>query len=125
AFVMAEFLGTSYLTVATFAILPAVLYYVAVFMAVHFEAKRIGLRGLPKPDLPRAGAVLKESGHLFIPLFVIVSVLLAGYSTALSALVGIVSVVPTTWLRASTRRTFTFGAIVEALESGARNTVMV
>ncbi len=125
AFVMAEFLGVSYLTVAGFAILPAVLYYVAVFMAVHFEAKRIGLVGLPKADLPRLKEVLLERGHLFLPLVVIVAVLLSGRSAALSALCGIASVIPTTWLRASTRRTFTFKAIIEALESGARNTLVV
>ncbi len=125
AFVMAEFLGVSYLTVAGFALLPAVLYYVAVFMAVHFEAKRIGLVGLPKADLPRLKEVLLERGHLFLPLVVIVVVLLAGRSAAFSALCGIGSVIPTTWLRASTRRTFNFKTIVEALESGARNTLVV
>lgn len=125
AFVMAEFLGVSYLTVAGFAILPAVLYYLAVFMAVHFEARRIGLVGLPKADLPRLREVMVERGHLFLPLVVIVVVLLAGYSAAFSALCGIGSVIPTTWLRASTRKTFTPGAIVEALESGARNTLVV
>ncbi len=125
AFVMAEFLGVSYLTVASFALLPAILYYVAVFMAVHFEAKRIGLVGVPKADLPRLKGVLVERGHLFLPLVVIVAVLLAGRSAAFSALCGIFSVVPTTWLRASTRHTFTWRAIGEALESGARNTVVV
>ncbi len=125
AFVMAEFLGVSYLTVASFALLPAVLYYVAVFMAVHFEAKRIGLVGVPKADLPRLRTVLVERGHLFLPLVVIVAVLLAGRSAAFSALCGIASVIPTTWLRASTRRTFGWRAVVEALESGARNTVVV
>lgn len=125
AFVMAEFLGVSYLTVAAFALLPALLYYVAVFMAVHFEAKRIGLVGLPKADLPRLREVIVERGHLFLPLIVIVVVLLAGYSAAFSALCGIGSVIPTTWLRASTRKTFTVGAIIEALESGARNTLVV
>jgi TRAP transporter 4TM/12TM fusion protein len=125
AFVMAEFLGVSYLTVAGFAILPAVLYYLAVFMAVHFEARRIGLVGLPKADLPRLREVMVERGHLFLPLVVIVVVLLAGYSAAFSALCGIGSVIPTTWLRASTRKTFTLQAIVEALESGARNTLVV
>lgn len=125
AFVMAEFLGVSYLTVAAFALLPALLYYVAVFMAVHFEAKRIGLVGLPKADLPRLREVIVERGHLFLPLVVIVVVLLAGYSAAFSALCGIGSVIPTTWLRASTRKTFTVGAIIEALESGARNTLVV
>ena len=56
---------------------------------------------------------------------VIVVVLLAGYSAAFSALCGIGSVIPTTWLRASTRKTFTLRAIIEALESGARNTLVV
>jgi TRAP transporter 4TM/12TM fusion protein len=125
AFVMAEFLGVSYLTVAGFAVLPAVLYYLAVFMAVHFEARRIGLRGLPKADLPRIRQVLTERGHLFLPLGVIIAVLLSGRSAAFAALCGIGSVIPTTWLRASTRGTFTLRAIVEALESGARNTVVV
>ena len=125
AFVMAEFLGVSYLTVAGFALLPAILYYVAVFMAVHFEAKRIGLVGVPKADLPALKGVLVERGHLFLPLVVIVAVLLSGKSAAFSALCGIASVVPTTWLRASTRGTFGWRAVVEALESGARNTVIV
>ncbi|MBK5206796.1 MAG: TRAP transporter permease, partial [Polaromonas sp.] len=125
AFVMAEFLGVSYLTVAMFAILPAVLYYVAVFMAVHFEAKHLGLRGLPKADLPRLGHVLRERGHLFLPLVVIIVALLAGYSAAFAALTGIGSVIPTTWMRASTRKTFTLTAIIETLEAGARNTVVV
>ncbi|MBE0547887.1 MAG: TRAP transporter permease [Rubrivivax sp.] len=125
AFVMAEFLGVSYLKVAMFALLPALLYYVAVFMAVHFEAKRIGLVGVPKADLPRLKEVLLERGHLFLPLVVIIAVLLTGRSAAFSALCGIASVIPTTWLRPSTRGTFTFTAIVEALEAGARNTLVV
>jgi TRAP transporter 4TM/12TM fusion protein len=125
AFVMAEFLGVSYLAVAAFAILPALLYYVAVFMAVHFEARRTGLVGLPRPDLPRMREVLSERGHLFLPLAVIVGVLLYGYSASFAALSGIASVIPTTWLRASTRRTFTPSAIIDALEAGARNTLVV
>ncbi|MEY3872045.1 MAG: hypothetical protein RLZZ296_1040 [Pseudomonadota bacterium] len=125
AFVMAEFLGVSYLTVAAFALLPALLYYVAVFMAVHFEAKRTGLVGVPKADLPRLRQVMSERGHLFLPLIVIIAVLLTGRSAAFSALCGIVSVIPTTWLRASTRATFTVRAVIEALEAGARNTLVV
>ncbi len=125
AFVMAEFLGTSYLTVAAFALLPALLYYVAVFMAVHFEARRVGLVGLPRADLPRLKEALLDRGHLFLPLAVIIWVLLSGYSAAFAAICGIASVVPTTWLRASTRRTFTPIAIIEALEAGARNTIVV
>lgn len=125
AFVMAEFLGVSYLTVAAFAIFPALLYYLAVFMAVHFEANRIGLKGLPKPDLPRMKQVLNERGHLFLPLIIIIVVLLLGYSAAFAALCGIGAVIPTTWLRASTRRTFTLPMIIDTLAEGAKNTVVV
>src|ERR687896_368023 len=67
AFVMAEFLAVSYGQVVIWAILPAVLYYVACFSAVHFEAKRRGLVGLPRSELPRLGAVIRERGHLFLP----------------------------------------------------------
>jgi len=125
AFVMAEFLGVSYLKVAAYALLPALLYYLAVFMAVHFEARRLGLKGLPRADLPRLGQVLRERGHLFLPLVVIMAVLLSGRSAAFAALVGTLSVIPTTWLRASTRGVFTWRVVIEALESGARNTLVV
>jgi TRAP transporter 4TM/12TM fusion protein len=125
AFVMAEFLGVSYLHVATAAALPAVLYYLAVFMAVHFEAKRTGLEGLPRADLPRLGEVLKERGHLFLPLVVIIWVLVDGYSAQFAALCGIVSVIPTALLRKSTRAGITVGSVVEGLIAGARNTVAV
>jgi TRAP transporter 4TM/12TM fusion protein len=125
AFVMAEFMGVSYLHVATAAALPAVLYFIAVFMAVHFEAKRTGLEGLPRADLPRLGLVLKERGHLFLPLIIIIWVLVAGYSAQFAALCGIVSVVPSALLRKSTRAGITVRIVVEGLIAGARNTVTV
>ena len=62
---------------------------------------------------------------MLLPLVVIVAVLLAGRSAAFPALCGMASVIPTTWLRASTWRTFTWRAIVEALEAGARNTLVL
>ncbi len=55
AFVMAEYLAVSYFQVAVWALIPALLYYVALFFAVHFEAKRVGLVGVPRPELPRLG----------------------------------------------------------------------
>ncbi len=125
AFVMAEFLGVSYLTVAAYALIPAVLYFLAVFLAVHFEAKRTGMKGLPKADLPRLGLVLKEQGHLFLPLVVIVGALVAGYSAPFSALCGIASVLVAAGLRKSTRHYLTPLNIIEGLVSGARNTVSV
>lgn len=125
AFVMAEFLGISYLQVAAFALGPAILYYVALFMAVHFEAKRTGMVGLPRSELPRLSTVLWERGHLFLPLIIIIGTLLSGYSAPLSALAGIVSVVPTALLRKSTRKDITLATIPEALIIGAQNAVPV
>lgn len=125
AFVMAEFMGVSYLTVASYALIPALLYYVAVFAAVHFEAKRTGMKGLPREELPRLGEVLWERGHLFLPLFVIVGVLLWGYSAPYAALIGIMSVVPTALLRKSTRGEINLRMIVDSLEAGAIGAVVV
>lgn len=125
AFVMAEFLGISYLKVAGFALLPAVLYFLAVFCAVHFEARRTGMRGLPREELPRMGAVLLERGHQFLPLAIIIGVLLAGYSAPFAALCGIVSVIPIALLRRSSRGEVSWDNVLETLVVGARNTVSV
>ncbi|WP_163264547.1 TRAP transporter permease [Chelativorans alearense] len=125
AFVMAEFLGTSYLNVAAFALLPALLYYLAVFLAVHFEARRQGLQGLPKADLPRVGQVLRERGHLFLPLAIIIGTLMSGFSAPYSALMGIFSIVPVVLLRSTTRGELTIARVIDGLESGAINSVIV
>jgi len=121
AFVMAEFLGVAYIEIAKFALIPAILYFGAVFMAVHFEARRTGMVGLPKDELPSLSETLRNYGHLFIPLFVIVAVLVAGFSAPFSALCGIGSVFPTIMLRKSSRQYFNFQNILEALVDGAKN----
>jgi TRAP transporter 4TM/12TM fusion protein len=125
AFVMAEFMGVSYLTVATYALIPALLYFLAVFLAVHFEAKKQGLKGLPKADLPRLWEVVRDRGHLFLPLVIIVGALMIGYSAPFSALMGIFSIVPVVLLRQTTREEFTFRRLINALEAGALNSVIV
>jgi TRAP transporter 4TM/12TM fusion protein len=125
AFVMAEFLAVSYFQVAMWAIIPAILYFLAVFCAVHFESKRVGLLGLPRADIPRLGTVLRERGHLFIPLLVILFGLFAGYSAPLCALAGTLSCVPVAMLRKSTRKDINLGTIIGALEEGAKNSVAV
>jgi TRAP transporter 4TM/12TM fusion protein len=125
AFIMAEFLGISYVQVTIFALVPALLYYLAVFLSLHFEARRAGMQGLPRAELPRLLNVLGERGHLFLPLVIIVSVLMAGYSAPFAALCGIASAVPAALLRRSTRVHVRLDTIVDALEAGARNTVVV
>ena len=125
AFVMAEFLGVAYIEVAKYALIPAVLYFGAVFVAVHFEARRVGMVGLPKKDLPSLSETLKNHGHLFIPLVVIVAVLLSGYSAPFAALCGIGSVFPTIMLRKSSRQHLTLENMTGALVDGAKNAVGV
>jgi TRAP transporter 4TM/12TM fusion protein len=98
AFVMAEFLGIPYIQVAKHAAIPAILYYLALFMAIHYEARRTGLVGIPRAELPKAGQVLGSRGHLFMPLFIIVYLMLAGYTAPMAALWGIVGASMSPWL---------------------------
>ena len=125
AFVMAEFLAVSYGQVVLWAILPAILYYVACFSAVHFEAKRCGLLGLPRSELPRLGTVMRERGHLFIPVLTILVVMYSGYSAPLAALAGTLACFPVAALRKSTRSYVTVRNVLEAMVDGARNAVPV
>jgi TRAP transporter 4TM/12TM fusion protein len=125
AFVMAEFLAVSYFQVTIWAIIPAILYYVAVFFAVHFEAKRHGLLGVPKAELPGLGRVMRERGHLFVPILIVFVGLIAGYSAPLCALVATLSCLPMALLRKTTREGITWRTVFEALEDGAKNTLPV
>jgi TRAP transporter 4TM/12TM fusion protein len=125
AFVMAEFLAVPYAQITVWAIVPAFLYYLAVFFAVHFEAKRYRLAGVPRSELPRFGSVMAQRGHLFVPILVVLAGLLAGYSAPLCALVGALSCLPLALLRRSTRQGITWRTVLEALEEGAKNTLSV
>ena len=80
AFIMAEFLGISYVTVIAAAALPAALYYTAVFSMIHFEAHKIGAYGLPKSELPAWKKDALTKGYLFLPVVVLVYMLIAGYT---------------------------------------------
>lgn len=125
AFVMAEFLAVSYFQVTVWALIPSILYYVACFGAVHFEAKRQGLLGLPAHEVPRLLVVLKERGHLFIPIAIILGGMIMGYSAPYCALAGTLACFPVALMRASTREGLRWDLIPEALEDGARNTLSV
>jgi TRAP transporter 4TM/12TM fusion protein len=125
AFVMAEFMQVSYGQVIIWALIPAILYYVACFGAVHFEAKRHGLMGLPRSELPRLGTTLRERGHLFIPVIIILAVMYSGYSAPMAALAGTLACFPVAALRASTRGNVTVRNLVEALIDGSRNALPV
>jgi TRAP transporter 4TM/12TM fusion protein len=81
AFLMAEFLNVPYSQVVKAAAIPAVLYFIGIFAGVHFEAKKLGLRGMPRKQLISFWQILKTEGVLFIPLVGIIVLLVAsGYS---------------------------------------------
>jgi TRAP-type uncharacterized transport system fused permease subunit len=68
---MAEFLAVPYAQVALWAVVPSLLYYLAVFFAVHFEAKRYRLSGVPEAELPRFAEVILRRGHMFLPILIV------------------------------------------------------
>ena len=125
AFVMAEFLQVGYGQVILWALIPAILYYLACFAAVHFEAKRHGIMGVPRSELPKLGEVMRERGHLFIPVLTILAVMYSGYSAPLAALAGTLACFPVAFLRASTRGNVRFWVIIDAMIDGARNALGV
>jgi TRAP transporter 4TM/12TM fusion protein len=98
AFVMAEFLGVPYITIAKHAAIPAILYYLALFFAIHFEAQRTGLRGLAREELPSFRTVVVDRGHLFVPVFIIVYLMLTGYTAPMAALWGTLAAAVSTWM---------------------------
>jgi TRAP transporter 4TM/12TM fusion protein len=125
AFVMAEFIGVSYGQVVIWALIPAVLYYVACFSAVHFEAKRRGIVGVPRSELPKLGAVMRERGHMFGPVLAILVFMYSGFSAPMAALAGVVACFPVALLRKSTRHYVTLPNLIEACVDGARNALPV
>jgi TRAP transporter 4TM/12TM fusion protein len=123
AFVMAEFLGATYTQVMIAAAIPALFYYGALFAAIHFNAVRTGLRGIPRNELPVLGGIVLRQGHLFLPVIVLLALLLRGFTATYAAIVAAGTVVVISWLRKETG--LRWGACVAALREGAEHTVPV
>jgi len=117
AFIMAETLGVSYGTIAFAAIIPGVLYFVAVGAMVHFEAARQGLPVLPRAELPRFGAVLRRDAHLLAGPAVLVWFLIEGRSPLFAGFWALVVAFVMSQVRRDTR--MGLGKIVAVLVDGA------
>lgn len=122
-FVMAEFLGIKYTQVMIAAFLPAFLYYLGIIVSVHLEAKKLGLKGLSKENIPNALDVIKERGHLIIPLVVLMGMMMLGYTPLFSAVVAIFSTLISSWFRKETR--MDLKTIMMATVEGARGAIGV
>ncbi|MGL4494397.1 MAG: TRAP transporter permease [Beijerinckiaceae bacterium] len=89
AFLMVEYLSLPYQTIILAAIVPAAMHFFGIFCQVHFEAKKLGMHGVPASELPKAGAILKKDWPTLAPLMVLLLVLFAGYTPYLAAFWGI------------------------------------
>lgn len=118
AFIMAEYVASvSYSDIIIIGIIPAVLYFTGVFLGTHFEAKRYGITGLPKSELPSMKGLAKRA-DLLLPLVVIISMLINGFTPTYAALAGIGTAFAVSFFRKDTR--MTPRSMVDALEQGAR-----
>lgn len=122
-FVMAEFLGVSYTKVMVAAFLPAFLYYLGIMVSVHLEAKRLGLKGLSKENIPNALLVIKERIHLIIPILVLLVMMALQYTPLFSAVVALFSTIISSGLRKETR--MDLKTIMMATVEGARSAIGV
>lgn len=123
AFLMVEFIGgITYWEIAKAAAIPAILYFTGIWIMTHFEAKRLGLKGLSKEELPNRNEIFKQI-YLLLPILLIMVLLMSGVSVMRAALWSIVGTVVVSWFRKATR--VGFRQIIEALVEGARTALSV
>ena len=134
AFLMAEFTGEPYSQIAVRAILPAVLYFTGIYIAVHLEAKKLGLQGIPRDQLPKIGNLMKKIYLIFPLVLLVILVSTNTFTMAKSAAIAIVAAVAVGLLNNVVDMTvknvdrtdfLTFGKILDALEGGARGSITV
>ncbi len=146
AFLMAEFTNISYLNIIKVALMPAIMYYITVLLFVHFEAQKRGLKGEAKENLPKALKVIREGLPFLIPVGILIYVLVANYSPMMAGFVAVISTVLASliahtlrWAKEPEMKSpgapereglgkFAAGQvrqILEALEKGAQNAIMV
>ncbi len=131
AFLMAESLGMPYITIVKAAIIPALLYFTGIFITVHLEAKKLGLKGMPKDELPKFLPLFLRKGYMVLPLLVIIVFLCMGRTAVYAALMGIVSalligiVSSFVDMAQGKKPTFTINEVVNIMCAAARNIISV
>lgn len=127
AFIMADFTGFPYISIVKAAIIPAVLYYIAVGTMVHLEACKLGLKGMPRESLPKVSNILRKQGYLTLPLIAIIFMLVKQFPPTMAALTGIVIGVIVAFAASLIKKddSFTPKDILGAMEAGAKGAVGV
>ena len=123
AFLISETCNVPYRQLMVIALIPAVLYFTGIWISVHLEAKRLGLKGLPREKLPKLIPLMRDKGHLLLPLVGIIWLMLAGYTINRAALLGCLICIIVPYLRKGTRVPFL--QIFTALPQAARSVISV
>lgn len=123
AFMMAEYTGIPYIKIALHAVIPAILYYWGIYLAVHFEALRLGLRGLAPEETPQWKETARRKGHMVLPIVVLLFLLTRGYSPAFAVSYSILATLGIAALRKDTR--MGWREILQALRDGAIASLLV
>jgi TRAP transporter 4TM/12TM fusion protein len=123
AFIMAEMTGIPYSKLIIYAMIPAILYYVSVFLMVDMKAAKMGLKGMEKKELPVVREVLKRGGFLLLAPLSIFYMLLAGYSPIKASFTAVMIVILTSMLKKETR--LSPKKFLSALEKGAKASLSV
>ncbi len=123
AFIMVEYLEIPLRDILAAALFPALLHYFGIFIMVHLEAKKLGLRGLRAEELPKAGIVLRQHWLSIIPLAILVYLILSGYTPDYAAVYGIIACVVVGVLNPVNR--LTVSDLWNGLAAGAKNTLAV
>ena len=122
AFIMAEMTGFEYSQIIVRAILPAFLYFLGIFLGVHFKAKKLGLKGLPREELPKWGKLLPKI-YLLVPLVLLVYMIVAGETMAKSAIYATLAAIAVSLINKDDRMTPT--KFVNGLENGGKNCLSI
>ena len=122
AFLMAEMVGVPYADIIVRAILPAFLYFLGIFLGVHFKAKKLGLKGLPREELPKWGKLLPKI-YLLLPLVLLVYMIVSGQTMAKSAIYATIAAIAVSLINKDDRMTPT--KFVNGLENGGKNCLSI
>lgn len=125
AFIMAGFLGVGYNIIVLAAIIPALLYYASLIIAIDIEAKKQGLKGISKENIPDVMNVIKERGILVLPIIVIIVTLMIGKTALFAGFAGIISSIVASWFTKDKTNRIDIKKATNALIEGARGTIQV
>jgi len=123
AFIMAEYLGVAYIEVCKAAVIPAVLYFLAIYSVVHFYSLKIGIKGLSGSEIPSIKLVLRDKWMFTVPLIVLIGILIWGYSPRVAVLLSLLAIVVMSFFRKDSR--MMPSKIFDAMAKTGYNCVMV